>query len=121
MNKIYAIVMIVKTYDTILGTTKKNLVVYRDGKVYGGALFFPLSATHMITEVIASKYVEGTTWDVIEEAYCQLKVNGMLAKDDSTLLTMLHWQYINGFSSEMFIDIYEVKNDTEYLAKRKGE
>ena len=110
MNKIYAIVMIAKTYDTILGTTKKNLVVYRD-----------LSATHMITEVIASKYVEGTTWDIIEEAYYQLKVNGMLAKDDSTLLTMLHWQYINGFSSEMFIDIYEVKNDTEYLAKRKGE
>ena len=43
----------------------------------------------------------------------------MKAKDDKTLHCMLHWQHCNGFSDEMFLDVYKTKNDTEYLQKRK--
>lgn len=122
MEKIYANVMIAKVYNNIIGEMDKRLIVFRDGKVYEGALFFPLDADDMIMEIVSINHVEGTVWDVMNEAYAVLKVNGMLAKDEKTLLTMLHWQYINGFSKEMFLDIYKVDTDEEYIRfRRTGE
>lgn len=115
-----ATVMIAKVYNTILGETKKKIIFFRDGKVFEGALFFPMDAEDLIMEVISVKYVDGTVWDVMLEAYTSMKVYGMLAKDDNTLKTMLHWQNINGFSDEMFIDAYGCKNDTEYLKMKRG-
>lgn len=121
MKKTYANVMIAKVYDTILGELKKKLIVFKDGRVFEGALFWPMDALDMIMEVVSVNHVEGTVWDVICEAYGALKVNGMLAKDDQTLKTMLHWQHVNGFSEEIFIDAYGTKNDTEYIEKRRKE
>ena len=121
MKKMYANVMIAKVYNTILGEIKKRLVVFTEGKVFEGVLFWPMEPDDMIMEVISVNHVEGTVWDVMMEAYSTLKVNGMLSKDDSTLKTMLHWQHVNGFSDEMFIDAYGTKNDTEYLMKRSME
>lgn len=114
-----ATVMIAKVYDNILGETRKKVIFFRDGKVFEGALFFPMEAEDMIMEVISVKYIDGTVWDIMMEAYGSMKVYGMLAKDDCTLHTMLHWQHVNGFSEEMFLDRYGTKNDTEYLKKRR--
>lgn len=113
-------VMIAKVYNTILGETKKKVIFFRDGKVFEGALFFPMDAENLIMEVISVKYVDGTVWDVMSEAYSSMKINGMLAKDDKTLQTMLYWQHVNGFSDEMFIDAYGYENDTEYLKMKRG-
>ena len=121
MKKIYANVMIAKVYSTILGDLKKKLVVFRDGKVFEGALFWPMDSEDMIMEIVSVNHVEGSVWDVMLEAYAALEVNGMLAKDDSTLKTMLHWQHVNVFSDEMFIDAYGTKNDTEYFKKRRAK
>ena len=121
MKKTYANVMIAKVYNTILGELKKELVVFTEGKVFEGPLFWPMEDDDMIIEVVSVNHVEGTVWNVMMEAYALLKVNGMLAKDDSTLLTMLHWQHVNGFSNEMFIDAYGVKSDTEYILKKRKE
>ena len=115
MGKIYANVMIAKVYSNILGTLKKTLLVFKDGEVFEGTLFSPMDTDGMIIEVVSVNHVEGTVWDVMIEAYTTLKINGMLARDDSTLKTMLHWQHVNGFSDEMFIDAYGVENDTVYL------
>jgi len=119
MKKVYANVMIAKVYNTILGEMKKRLVVFTEGKVFEGPLFWPMEPDDMIMEIVSVNHVEGTVWDVMLEAYVALKVNGMLAKDNSTLKTMLHWQHIHGFSDEMFIDAYGTKTDEEYLAKRR--
>ena len=121
MKKTYANVMIAKVYNTILGEMKKRLVVFTEGKVFEGSLFWPMEPDDMIMEIVSVNHVEGTVWDVMLEAYAALKVNGMLAKDNSTLKTMLHWQHIHGFSDEMFIDAYGAKTDEEYLAKRREE
>lgn len=117
MEEINANVMIAKVYNTILGDLEKRLLVFKDGKIYEGALFFPLDESDMIMEVVSVNHVEGTVWNVMLEAYSALKVNGMLAKDGMTLITMLHWQYVNEFSDEMFLDAYDL-NDEEYLKKR---
>ena len=121
MKKIYANVMVAKIYNTIVGDIKKRLVVFKDGRVFEGALFWPMDSDDMIMEIVSVNHVEGTVWDVMCEAYGALKVNGMLAKDDQTLKTMLHWQHVNGFSEEMFIDAYGTKNDTEYFEKRRAK
>lgn len=121
MKKIYANVMIAKVYNTIVGDIKKRLVVFKDGRVFEGALFWPMDVDDMIMEIISVNHVEGTVWDVMIEAYASLKANGMLAKDDQTLKSMLHWQHVNGFSDEMFIDAYGTKSDTEYFEKRRAK
>lgn len=108
-------VMIAKVYNTILGDFEKRLIVFKDsGKVFEGTLFFPLEPDDVIMEIVSVNHVEGTVWDIMLEAYSALKVNGMLAKDGMTLMTMLHWQHVNGFSDEMFLDAYDL-NDEEYL------
>lgn len=115
-----ASVMIAEVYDNILGELEKRLIIFHDGKVYKGCLFFPLDGNDMIMKVISVNYVDGSVWDVMMEAYTSLKVNEMLAKDGKTLMTMLHWQYVNGFSDEMFTDVYGYSNDNEYIQKRKA-
>ena len=114
-----ATVMIAKVYNTTLGETRKRIIFFRDGRVFEGALFFPMDAEDLIMEIISVKYVNGTVWDVMMEAYSSMKINGMLAKDDKTLQTMLHWQHVNGFSDEIFIDAYRFKTDTAYLNYRR--
>lgn len=121
MKKIHANIMIAKVYSNILGELKKKLVVFTEGKVFEGALFWPMDSDDMIMEVVSVVHAEGNVWQVILNAYGLLKANGMVTKDDKTLLTMLHWQHVNGFSEEMFIDAYGTENDTEYLAKKRGE
>ena len=59
--------------------------------------------------------VEGSVLEIMLVAYNLKKKHDMIAKDDKTLQTMLHWQHVNGFSDEIF-DTYRYKNDTEYLA-----
>ena len=119
--KFKANVMIAKVYNTILGEMRKTLVVFKEGKVYESALFWPMEIEEMIMEVVSVKHVEGTVLDVMLEAYSELKINDMLAKDDRTLQVMLHWQYIHGFSEELFTDVYGTENDTEYLEKIRKE
>lgn len=121
MKKIYANVMIAKVYNTILGEMKKRLVIFTEGKVYEGALFWPMSPDDMIMEIVSVNHVEGSVWDVMMEAYATLNVNGMLAKDGKTLLTMLHWQHVNGFSDEIFVDAYGAKTDDEYIKLRRSK
>lgn len=113
-------VMIAEVYSVILEETKKNIIWFReDGKVFEGCLFFPLDADDLISKVIEAKHIEGDVYDILYAGYQFLEKYGMKAKDDKTLTCMLHWQNVNGFSDEMFIDIYRAKNDTEYLAKKK--
>lgn len=121
MKKIYANVMIAKVYNTILGEMKKHLVIFTEGKVYEGALFWPMDPDDMIMEIVSVNHVGGSVWDVMMEAYASLSVNEMLAKDGKTLLTMLHWQHVNGFSDEIFVDAYGVKTDEEYIKLRRSK
>ena len=73
MKKIYANVMIAKVYNTILGEMKKCLVIFTEGKVYEGALFWPMSPDDMI--ILQRHGFRVTTWCV--ETKCMKKLNDM--------------------------------------------
>ena len=114
----YVNIAIVTIHSHILEEDKDDFVIFcNDGKVFRGALFFPLDADEMIVATKEIKHLEtDNVWDIMHTAYQMLKSHDMLARDDKTLHCMLHWQHVNGFSDEMFTDIYGTKNDTEYLA-----
>lgn len=113
-------IMIADVYNNLLEETERRIVWFRDdGKVFEGALFFPLEADDMITNVVESAHINADVYDVILAGYRMLEKYDMKAKDDKTLTCMLHWQHVNGFSDEMFFDIYKAKTDTEYLAMER--
>ena len=109
-------VKIAKVYNTILEETKTDLVIEKDNKTYIGALFFEAEEHETITEIIEEQQIEGTPAAIILTAYFMKKKYNLLAKDNKTLQVMAHWQHVNGFSDEMFINSYSCKNDTEFLA-----
>lgn len=110
-----ATVKIANVYDTICKDTTKDLVVEKDGQTFIGALFFKQEEWDKIEDTVESTEVDGTAFDIMMAAYELKKKHGLLAKDDKTLTTMMHWQFINGLTDEM-LDGYGYENDTAYLA-----
>ena len=112
-----ATVIIANIFDQILEETEKDLIVIKDGKIFRGALFFELDKEYEeIAEILDKVEVEGSALDIIMEAYKLKKKHNLLKGDNMTLKTMLHWQFINGLTDEMFTYGYGYKNDNELLA-----
>lgn len=109
-------VRIQNVYDEILEETNQELVVVKDRKTFIGALFFKKEKWNKPRKIVEEVIVEGSALDVMLAAYNLMKKYNMTKKDDKTFKTMVHWQYINGFSDECITDGYKFKNDTEYLA-----
>ena len=112
-----ATVSIANVYDDILKEYSKDLVVICDGKTHMGCLFFEKEEWDRIGEYIDTVDVDGSSIDVCLEAYKLLEKHNMLARDGKTLLTMFHWQWVNGLGEdpELCSGMYEYKNDTELL------
>ena len=108
-------VRIQKVFDDITKETKQELVVVNGKKTFIGALFFKKKEWNKPKKIVEELVVEGSALDVMLAAYNLMKKYDMIAKDDKTLKTMLHWQFINGFSDEM-LDGYKYKTDSEFLA-----
>lgn len=108
-------IKIANVYDTILEETKKELVVIKDRKTYIGALFFRKEETEVVKKVFDRVDIDGSAFDAMIAAYHLMKKHDRIAKDDKTLKTMMHWQYVNGLTDEMLLDGYKFKNDTELL------
>ena len=108
-------VRIQKVFDDITKETKQELVVVNGKKTFIGALFFKKEEWNKPKKIVEELVVEGSALDVMLAAYNLMKNHDMIAKDDKTLKTMLHWQFINGFSDEM-LDDYKYKTDSEFLA-----
>ena len=89
-------------------------VVFEAGEVtYIGALFFKKDDIEEITEVLEEKTVNGSVLEVILTAYEMMKAHDLIAEDDQTLKTMLHWQYINGFSRDMISEACPYRHETD--------
>lgn len=112
-----AIVKIANVYNEILEETNEELVVEKDGKVFLGALFFQVEEWEKVQDTIDEVVVDGNALDIVMAAYELKEKHGMLAKDGKSLMTMLHWQYTNGVTDEMFIDSYRCKNDQEFIER----
>ena len=110
-----AVVRIQSVYNETLEKGKQDLVIEANEKVYVGALFFGQDEDDVLQDIIEEIEVEGSVLEIMLVAYNLKKKHDMIAKDDKTLQTMLHWQHVNRFSDEIF-DTYRYKNDTEYLA-----
>lgn len=108
-------IRIANVYDTLLEETKKEIVIVKDRKTYVGALFFRKDETEVVKKVFEKIEFEGNAQEAMIKAYQMMKEHGLIAKDDKTLKTMLHWQYMNGLTDEI-VCTYGFKNDTEYLA-----
>lgn len=109
-------IRIANVYDTILEETKKDIVIVKDRKTYIGALFFQKDESQIVRKVFERIDFEGGARDAMVKAYHMMKAHGLTAKDDKTLITMLHWQYANGLTDEMLMDGYKFRNDTDLLA-----
>lgn len=109
-----ALVGIAKVYDTILEETKERLVIVKDNETFIGALFFKQAEWDIINEYVEQVEVDGSVLDIILKAI-ELKKKYNLKVYPTTIKTMIHWQHVNGFSNELFIDAYSYENDIEYL------
>lgn len=114
-----ASVRIANVYDSLLEETKKDLVVVKDRKTYIGALFFRKEEWETVKKVFEKVEVEGSALDIILAAYKLRQKHGLVAKDDKSLLTMLHWQHVNGLTDEILTEQYSYDSDTAYLASLK--
>ena len=109
-------VRIQNVYDEITEETKQELVIVKDRKTYIGALFLRKDPDDKLKKIIDEVVVDGSTMDVLLSAYNLKKKHDMIAKDDKTFKTMVHWQYVHGFSDDFYIEGYSYKDDTAYLA-----
>ena len=109
-------IRIANVYNTILEETKKEIVIVKDRKTYIGALFFKKDETEVVKKVFDRVDFEGSAQEAMVKAYHMMKEHGLTKKDDKTLKTMLHWQYVNGLTDEMCNIGYKFKTDTELLA-----
>lgn len=90
-------IMIADVKSNILDEVTKQLVVFRNNKMYFGALFWePIDET--IVNVIETRELnnDATTLTILSTAYKLVEKHNMLAKDGKTYSTMCHWAYING-------------------------
>lgn len=107
-------IKIANVYDGILDEVRKELVIVRGRQSYVGKLFFKKEDWESVKKVHKKVVIDGSAQDIMLEAYELLREEGMLAKDDKSLLCMMHWQFVNGLTNEM-ICAYKFKNDTEFL------
>ena len=108
-------IRIANVYNTLLAENRKELVIVKDHKTYVGTLFFKKDETDVVKKVFERVEFEGSAQDAMIKAYNMMKEHDLLAKDDKTLITMLHWQWINGLTNEIS-NVYGFKTDTEFLA-----
>lgn len=110
-----AIIKIQNVFDEILEETTPELVITSGKKTFIGALFFPREKWEKPRKVLEQIEAEGEPLKILLSAYALLKRHNMTKADDRTFKTMVHWQYINGFSDEMATDNYKFQNDTDYI------
>lgn len=106
-------IRIANVYDTILDETTKEIVIVKDRKTYIGALFFKKDETEIVKKIIERIEFEGNAQDAMIIAYNLMKKHGMTKH--KTLLTMLHWQHVNGLTDEMS-NAYGFDSDEAFLA-----
>lgn len=108
-------IRIANVYNTILEETQKEIVIVKDRKTYIGALFFKKDETQVVRKVFEREDIEGSALDAMLTAYRMMKAHGLTKKDDKTLMTMMHWQYVNGLTNEL-LGGYGFRTDSEFLA-----
>lgn len=107
-------IKIANVYSTILEETTKELVIEANNKTYIGALFFePID--EVVKESIQETSFEGSALELMITAYKMLKDNDMLASDDRTFHTMVHWQYMNHLTNDLISELktYKYRTDSE--------
>lgn len=100
--------------NSLLEEDKKN-VVFETDRTFIGPLFFEKDDMDEVVEVIEEKTVDAPVLDILLTAYDMMKRNDRIASDDSTLRTMMHWQYMNSFSDDSLSEAYGFDNDTDLL------
>ncbi len=100
------IVKAVRVYNKALEKVEIEVIFEKNGREFWGALFWENEEWIKILEVLETvevddKYERHEVLSCVQK-YIELseKYRGDVCKD--TLVTMLHWQYINGFSKEIF-------------------
>lgn len=114
-NKNMSEIRIQNVYDKILEKTVPELVIKKDNKTFIGPLFFEMEDWEKPDKIIDKVKVEGTVLEQLIEAYFLMKKHNMIANDNKTFATMLHWQFVNGFSDETFGELYIGKNDMQII------
>lgn len=110
-------IQIAKVYSELLEETETDIIIEANNKTFKGALFFEIDPWERVTEVLEEVVLDTDVLTIILKAYDLMKKHGRIAKDDKTLLTMIHWQYMNHFSNDMLDEIkpYSYKTDAELL------
>lgn len=105
-----------EVYDTLLRETRLDLVVVKNEKTYIGPLFFEQLESEVLKDVVDKiNLSDDTAMHICLVCYALKEKHNMLASDDKTLLTMLHWQFINGLTKETVAQIYSYSTDTDYF------
>ena len=103
MTKMY----VCKVYSKLLETSEIMVVSERNGKKYFGPLFNSKDPDERITRYLREVTVEcedSTSEDFkVYETYLDLCKEYGIKFYDSTLGTMKHWSYVNGFTDEIHI------------------
>jgi hypothetical protein len=116
----WAKVRIQRVHDQILNETRNELVVVRNRRSYIGTLFFEKETWEKTGTIIEEVIVDGSTSEILIAAYKLLKKHNMLASDGQTFKTMMHWQFVNGFSNDCLTYSIGKKTDKEvfqYMAE----
>lgn len=108
-------IRIQNVYDKILEKNIPELVIKKDNKTFIGPLFFEIEDWEKPNKIIEKVKAEDTVLEQLIEAYYLMKKHNMTANDDKTFATMLHWQFVNGFSDETFGELCIGKNDTQII------
>ena len=100
------IVKAVRVYNEALEKAEIEVVFEKNGREFWGALFWENEEWIKIIEVLETaeiddKYERHEVLNCVQK-YIELSVKYGWSVHKDTLATMLHWQYINGFSKEIF-------------------
>lgn len=108
-------VKICRIYDEILNEERTDVLFDANGKQYLGALFFEKEKYEKVKAVLEEAVLDTDVGTIMLTAYEMMKRFGRIAEDDKTFKTMVHWQFMNGFSDDMLsaFKAYSYKTDTE--------
>lgn len=120
-RKISGKTQIVKIRNRFLLETRTDVRFFNLDKeqTFVGALFWEPDAEDEVVEILDELVLSDVNIDeYLIRSYRLMKKWGRVASDDMTLKTMMHWQFVNGFS-DYYLDGYYYKSDSDYFA-RKG-
>lgn len=100
------LIKVAKVYSAILGEERIEVIFERKGREFWGALFWEKDEDNVVKEVIETVeinacYESNEVLNSIQK-YIELSIKHGRKVYNDTLSTMLHWQYVHGFSSKIF-------------------